>query len=335
MARLFLLATLLLLCTASLSCDSLNIPPAPDLQPVLNAYENPSAVVDGEIMGEVADEIADAAEEIEDSEIFEEILDVIIEVQQELEMNTAKTCNGGAMNGSACATDADCPDGTCVGTTLVLNGTCNGGANNGSACEAGAPADCPDGTCDGVSFPSPNGGVQVNFICDGWDERQFDPDYETDPANGTILLNMTLDDGGIGRVVWGTADNCLYLVPGEGDNCEAARCFEASYHGGVAVDLGDPVPLDEDITELLVTFVVNGTIGFDGDGFDIDQSFRVKLADTDGLAILVDIGEQPLEETFTYFFQGADQGLSAANGEFVCNLEDMECRDQSGTFFSW
>ena len=318
-ARLFLLATLSLLCTASLSCESLNIPPAPDLQPVLNAYENPSAVVDGEIMGEVADEIAKAAEEIDDSEIFEEILDVIIEVQQELEMNTNE-------NGE-----------------LVLNGTCVGGANEGSACVDDSDCtDGTDGTCGGLTLPSPNGGVQVNFICDGWDERQFDPDYEADPdpANGKIELTMTLDGGGIGRVVWGTAANCRYLVPGEGDTCEAAGCFEASYNGGVAVDLGDTVPLDEDITELLVTFVVDGVIGFDpigvdGSPFAIDQSFRVKLADTDGLEILVDIGEQPLEETFTYFFRGTTQGLRARNGTFRCDLEDMVCSDDSGPVFSW
>ena len=138
MARLFLLATLLLLCTAGLSCASLDIPPAPDLQPVLNAYENPSAVVDGEIMGAVADEIAKAAMEIEDSEIFEEILDVIIQVQQELEQSTNE-------NGD-----------------LVLDATCNGGANDGSTCAD--DADCPDGTCGGgVTFPSPNGAVQVSF----------------------------------------------------------------------------------------------------------------------------------------------------------------------------
>ncbi len=310
MARLFVLTGLSLLCTASLSCESLNIPPAPDLQPVLNAYENPSAVVDGEIMGAIADEIADTAEEIEDSEIFEEILDVIIEVQQELDENTNE-------NGE-----------------LVLDGTCSGGANEGSACVDAA--DCPDGTCGGLTFPSPTGGVQVTFICDGWDERQFDPDYEAnlDPANGTIELTMTLDSGGIGRVVWGTAEGCRYLVPIEGEN------FQASYDGSVAVDLGDPVPRDEDITELLVTFVVDGVIGLNPIGVDespfaINQSFRVKLADADLLEILVDIGEQPLEKTFTYFFQGTTQGLRAANGTFGCSLRDMECFDESGTLFSW
>jgi hypothetical protein len=100
--------------------------------------------------------------------------------------------------------------------------------------------------------------------------------------------------------------------------------------------LGDPVPLDEDIAELLVTFVMEGTIGFDGGDFRINQSFRVKLADADGLEILVDIGEQPLEETFNYFFQGTSrQGLRAANGTFGCSLEDMECFDESGPVFFW
>ena len=58
--------------------------PHPDLEPVLQAYESPTVVVTSEIMELVADEIAEAAEEIEDSKIFEEILNVIIEVQQEL-----------------------------------------------------------------------------------------------------------------------------------------------------------------------------------------------------------------------------------------------------------
>ena len=210
--------------------------PPPDLQPLLQAYENPTAVVTSEIMAKVADEIAKAAEEIQDSEIFEEILQVIIDVQQELDAATVKTCSGGTM--SDCSADADCPDGTCVSTgDVVLGQTCNGGTNNGGDCTANT--DCPDGgECGGgVVVPTPNGQINVNYICPGWDEGQFDPGYEAapDPAkNGRITLTMTLDSGGIGRVVWGTADNCLYLVPTGGEN------FQASYDGGVALDLGDP-----------------------------------------------------------------------------------------------
>ena len=330
------------------SCDSKDLPTPPDLQPVLDAYENPTAVVNGEIMGEVADEIAEAAEEIEDSEIFEEILDLIIEVQEELEASSTMTCSGGANDGDACTDDTACPDGTCV-TDLVLNAACSGGDNDGDACDVGDETACPNGTCGGgVTLPSPTGAVRINFICPGWDESQFDEGNvaEPDSANGTIDLFMTVDSGGIGRVVWGTADRCLYLVPPpEGSNCEAAGCSEASYDGGVALDLGDPEPLGQDIAELLVTFVLEGSIGLDlvdgEDPFRIDQSFRVKLADESGLEILEDISDPalsqpPLSQTFNYFFAGAEQGIRDANGEFRCSLEESRCFDENGnTLFDW
>ena len=206
------------------SCaPSIDVPPAPDLQPVLQAYESPTVVVSSEIMAAVADEIAEAAEAIEDSEIFEEILNVIIDVQQELENATTTTCKGGANNGNACTDDADCPGGSC-GSDLVLGGVCSGGSNDGGACADNA--DCPgDGTCaGGVTLPSPTGVIQVNYICPGWDESQFDEgdDAEPDSANGAIELFATLDGGGLGRDVWGTATQCLYLVAKEGDDCEAA-----------------------------------------------------------------------------------------------------------------
>jgi hypothetical protein len=286
-------------------------------------------------MSEVADEIAKAAEEIQDSEIFEEILQVIIDVQQELEAATVKTCSGGAMNGSDCSADADCPDGTCVSTgDVVLGQICDGGTNNGGDCTA--DTDCPDGgTCGGgVVVPTPTGQIRVNYICPGWDESQFDPGYEAEPdpeKNGTINLTMTLDSGGIGRVVWGTADNCLYLVPGEGEN------FQASYDGGVALDLGDPAPSGQDITELIVTFLLEGTIGFDGSAFRINQSFRVTLANTAGLVILVDVGDPALSETFNYIFAGTTgQAIRDKTGLFGCSLEESRCFDKDGnTLFSW
>jgi hypothetical protein len=318
-----------------LSSCAPTIPQAPDLQPVLEAYENPTAVVDGEIMGEVADEIEEAAKGIEDSEIFEEILNVIIEVQQELEASTAMTCSGGANNGNACTENADCPDGTCV-SDLVLGAACSGGTNDGSECAT--DADCPGGTCGGgLILPTPTGAIRINYICPGWDESQFDEgdDAEPDSTNGSIDLFMTLDSGGIGRVVWGTADNCLYLVPNEGDSCEAAGCSQASYDGGVALDLGDPEPLGQDITQLLVTFVLEGEIRLDDILFRINQSFRVTLADESELVILVDIGDPALKETFNYVFRGDEQFIEDKNGVFGCSLERSVCFDQSGILFSW
>ncbi|MGB3052404.1 MAG: hypothetical protein WBB42_15495 [Polyangiales bacterium] len=340
MSRLHAL-TVLALAVALGSCgQGIDAPPAPDLQPVLQAYATPTAVVDGAIMSEFAQEIEDAAREIEDSEIFEEILDVIIEVQQELKKATAGTCSGGDDDGSTCdvGDDTACPNGTCVATGLVFGATCSGGDNDGGACDVNDDTACPNGECGGgVTIPSPTGAIRVNYICPGLDPRQFDDGYEADPdpANGSIDLFMTLDSAGIGRVVWGTAAKCLYLVPIDGDNCEASGCVESSYDGGVALDLGDTVPPDEDITQLLVTFVLEGTIGLDDINFPINQSFRVKLADTTELVILVDIGDPALTETFNYIFQGDAQLIRDKNGVFGCSLERSECFDDSGILFSW
>ncbi len=164
-----------------------SLPTPPDLGPVLQAYENPTAAVDGAVMAEFADEIEQAAGEIEDSEIFQEILNLVIEVQQELEASTAKACSGGANDGNTCTDDADCPDGTCVTTgDLVLNATCSGGDNDGDACDVGDETACPNGTCGGgVTIPSPTGAFQINYICPGWKVEQFDPDYLKTCGGGT------------------------------------------------------------------------------------------------------------------------------------------------------
>lgn len=342
MSRLSMLSVLAL--AAHLGSCSPSLPTAPDLGPVLQAYENPTAAVDGAVLAEFADEIEQAAEGIEDSEIFEEILNLVIEVQQELEASTAKACSGGANDGNTCTDDAACPDGTCVTTgDLVLNATCSGGDNDGDACDVGDETACPNGTCGGgVTIPSPTGAFNVNYVCPGWDETQFDEGYDESPdsANGSIDLFITVDSGGIGRVVWGTAASCLYLVPNEDGNCEAPGCDEASYDGAVALDLG-PDWASEDVSELPVTLVLEGTIGFDGDDFRINQSFRVVLADESGLVILVDVSDPelsqpPLSQTFNYIFAETSEGISAANGEFICSLEQSRCFDENGTtLFSW
>ncbi len=330
--------TLLALAANLGSCgQGIDAPPAPDLQPVLQAYDRPTAVVGSEIMAAVADEIEEAATEVQNSEIFDEILDVIRQVQEELDSVTVKTCSAGANQGSACADDADCPEASCVfGDEIVLGATCSAGANDGSSCATNA--DCPDGTCSGgVTFPTPTGAIRVNYICPGFDPRQFEDGYDAEPdaANGSIDLWMTLDSGGIGRVVWGTAAKCLYLVPNERGTCEAPGCYESSYDGGVALDLGDDVLPGQDIDQLPVTFVIEGTIGFDGDDYRINQSFRVVLADEPGLEILVDLADSALSETFNYFFLGAQQGIRDATGVFGCSLEESQCFDESGTLFSW
>jgi len=337
MSRLHAL-TVLALAVALGSCgQGIDAPPPPDLQPLLQAYANPTAVVDGQIMAAVADEIAEAAEEIEDSEIFEQILDVVKDVQEELDASTAKTCNGGDKDGSTCTSNTDCPDGTCV-ADLVFGATCSGGDNDGSDCDVGDDTACPNGTCGGgVTIPSPTGGIRVNYICPGLDPGQFEDGYdaEPDPADGSIDLFMTLDSGGIGRVVWGTAAKCLYLVPNPAGNCEAPGCDQASYDGGIALDLGDDVPPGQDIDQLLVTFVIEGTIGFDGIDTRINQSFRVTLADESFLVILVDLADPALSQTFNYIFRGDDQLIRDKNGVFGCSLERSECFDDSGILFSW
>ncbi|MFW2388718.1 MAG: hypothetical protein ACN4G0_10300 [Polyangiales bacterium] len=336
MSRLSMLTVLALTACLGSCAPGIDVPPAPDLEPVLQAYANPTVAVGSEIMAAVADEIAQAAEEIQDSEIFGEILNVIIEVQEEIENSTARTCNGGSNNGNVCTNDSDCPSGTC-GSDLVLGGVCGGGTNDGGDCAD--DTDCPDGgTCNGgVTVPSPTGAFRINYICPGWDERQFEEGYDDspDPANGSIDLFMTLDSGGIGRVVWGTAAQCLYLVPNVGGSCEGAGCAQASYDGGVALDLG-PDWVDEDVSQIPVTFVVEGNIGFDGDDFRINQSFRVVLAVESGLVILVDIGDPALSETFNYIFAGETQAIRDANGLLGCSLEESRCFDENGdTLFSW
>jgi hypothetical protein len=191
-----------------------------------------------------------------------------------------------------------------------------------------------------VNFPNPNGAVQAEFICEGWDESQT----ELDPANGVINLWLTLDTGGIGPVVWGGADACKYLTVTE------AGAFEASYDGGIAVHLGDAVSTSPNLYDLPITFFVAGTIGFEGAELGVDVSFRVALSfdaasgdvGLDRLEILVEVPDNLVRvpgttEYFVYFFEIATlaQGIRDATGTFGCSVEDRECFNESGTLFSW
>jgi hypothetical protein len=100
--------------------------------------------------------------------------------------------------------------------------------------------------------------------------------------------------------------------------------------------LGEVVPPGQDIDLLRVTFLMEGTISFDGGEFRINQSFRVVLADESGLVILVDLADPALSQTFNYIFQETSQGIRDADGEFMCSLEESRCFDEDGTtLFSW
>jgi hypothetical protein len=116
-------------------------------------------------------------------------------------------------------------------------------------------------------------------------------------------------------------------VPTGGEN------FQASYDGGVALDLGDPVSPGEDITKLIVTFLMEGDIGFDGDPYRINQSFRVTLENTAALVILVDLADPALSETFNYIFGESGQGIRDRTGFLLCSLEERQCSSDSGSFF--
>lgn len=97
MTHLRLCSLLLLLCTTHLSCNSLDIPPAPDIRPILEAYGNPDADVTGEIMASLADAdaIDDSRDGFEDSDIYEEVLQIIVSIQEEID---ASTDEQGAVN---------------------------------------------------------------------------------------------------------------------------------------------------------------------------------------------------------------------------------------------
>ena len=190
-ALISFLAVLALGAPLSSCAPSFDTPP--DLQPLLQAYENPTAVVTSEIMAEVADEIAKAAEEIQDSEIFEEILQVIIDVQQELDAAAVKTCEDGTNKGNDCVDDTDCPDSACVSNgDIVLGQTCEDGANKGNECVA--DKDCRPGVCDGgtdegsdcdADTDCPGGGTCAHpGVCDGGTSEGSVCAADTDCAGG-------------------------------------------------------------------------------------------------------------------------------------------------------
>lgn len=262
------LRSLVLFCVVTTACaETLDIPPAPEFDEVLNAYENPSAEVTSEVMAEVGDDILELRNQLEESDVFEELLDVIVSVQEELDEATDEEGN--------------------------LFG----------------------------EFPTPDGFVEINHTCEGWDSTGADEDTET---GGVLQLNMVLRGGDIDPIVWGEAAQCRFLT------VLADRVSRTSYDGEVSVHFGAAaIPTDQLLRDLVITFIVSGTLGVEDLTLPIRQSFQVRGSGR--LDVLVELSNR---RTFVYFFdlEPLRQGVKDATGTFTCSLEDRQCISRG---FSW
>ncbi|MEM7434699.1 MAG: hypothetical protein AAF436_06065 [Myxococcota bacterium] len=243
---------------------SLDIPPPPDIQPVLDAFDSPTADVRAEIMGESDDQIARASENITESLLLRRILDIIESVRAGLD-------------------DA---------------------------------IDDGDLSANGDEYSNPNGVVDIISICPGWDPQAPEPDE----ANGKIDLTMLLVEGRISPEVWGTVEGCQFLVDDR----------EWSFDGVVTVHFGDVVDVETNLNQLVVTFVVEGTLRLGDQSFELAESARIS---GDGrLEILIQLADR---RTFVYFFEPDEiiQGIRDITGVFGCSLENRECDKGSDGFF--
>jgi hypothetical protein len=243
-------------------------PRAPDLEPVLESFERPSASVVADIMAEVADEIADTHDAIVESAFYLELLEVVAEVQVELD------------------------------ESIDENG---------------------DLQLSGVVFPTPNGAVEIDFICGGWDPTQAG----VDPADGTMSLTMTLAGGEIGPLVWGGIEDCKFLAE------IGSEAFEVSFNGGIGMHFGELVSPGQNTYELPITFIILGTLTIEGRDIPVEQAFEVEFAFDDSgnvslsrLGLLVQLRDG---SDFVYFFEtGVAQGITDATGTYECSLEEAE-----------
>ena len=173
------------------------------------------------------------------------------------------------------------------------------------------------------TFPDPNAVIEINHNCPGWDPSAADDNAET---SGSVRLNMVLELGNILPVVWGEAEQCQFLAT-IGD-----RALQSSYDGEVAVQFGQrPVSTDESLRDLVITFVLSGTLGAEDRELGIRRSFQ--LGAQGDLEILWELEDGT---SFVYLFNRKPlaQGIRDANGTYACSLEERECTLPSGSF-SW
>lgn len=191
-----------------------------------------------------------------------------------------------------------------------------------------------DGEVDlggGVTFESPNGGVTVDYICEGWGEP---PPTEPDPEDGSMTLDMRLANGTIDALVWGTVDACKYPL-----QVGPAR-FDAVYDGDIAIYFEDSIGPEDDVYALSATFLARGSVTVDGTTFPIDELFQVVLEldenRTPSLCRLNLLVELPDGDAFVYSFDTElGQQLTDATGTVGCSLLESRCFNDSGTLFSW
>lgn len=184
----------------------------------------------------------------------------------------------------------------------------------------------------GLTFETPNGGVNVDYICEGWEDP---PPTKPDPANGSMDLNMRLAAGEIAPLVWGTLDDCKYPLQ------IGPLRFDALYRGVIALYFDEPLSPTANVYEQPVIFITKGSIVVDGNEFPIEELFRVSFFfDDEGnllpgrfaLEILVELADGT---SFVYSFDTAlGQQITDLTGTFSCSLEERVCESPSGTF-SW
>ncbi len=184
----------------------------------------------------------------------------------------------------------------------------------------------------GVSFPSANGGVTVDYICEGWEDPPAGP---PDLLNGTMRLNMRLAAGGIVPFVWAEFDDCKYSAE------LGALRFDVLYRGAIGIYFDEVLSPTTNVYAQPVVFITRGSIVVEEVEFPVDRLFQVTFFfDGDGnfisggarFDILVELDDGT---SFVYTF-GAELGqqLTDATGILRCNLEDRECVGPSRSF-SW
>jgi hypothetical protein len=112
---------------------------------------------------------------------------------------------------------------------------------------------------------------RITRVCQGWDPGSTTPNPGRD---GELVLTATIDDGRLGRTVWGTATRCRERVA-----VTAERSANALLSGAVAVYLADGLPARVEEAAFVVRFA--GAIGTDERQVDLPFDFLFRYPDVE------------------------------------------------------